>query len=220
MSNNHVSKADGSGKRFNSGKLRFDLRPTYADQEYVKVLTQGAKKYGDHNWRNGMPWTTVIASLERHIHAFKCGQDTDEESGLSHMAHVMCNAAFLLEYEKIYPQGDNRIKSFLVQPNLVISCNVLIDEKSNILVDQIPLKSDILVMDKDSQAVLSTKFPEHRYLVYDGTKNIIDMVKDSIFVTRDLEIFINFHKNNIPCYLFGTGQKKSHFFIDSFERFM
>lgn len=41
------------GKRYNKGKLRYDLVPVRAQEEYVKVLTSGAQKYSDNNWRMG-----------------------------------------------------------------------------------------------------------------------------------------------------------------------
>jgi len=103
----------GGGKRFNNGKPRYDLIPTFAQEQYARVLTMGAEKYGDDNWRKGMDWKKVIASLERHVYAIKRGEDFDVESGLLHAAHVMCNAAFLAEYYKIYPQGDDRFHRYL-----------------------------------------------------------------------------------------------------------
>ena len=98
------------GKRFNNGKTRYDLVPVYSHEQYAKVLTMGAEKYGDNNWRLGMSWNSVLASLERHLYAFKNGEDTDPESGLHHMAHCAANCMFLIEYSKIYPQGDDRYK--------------------------------------------------------------------------------------------------------------
>lgn len=96
------------GLRFNEGKLRYDLVPSFAQEQYVKVLTLGAKKYSERNWELGMKWSKVISSLERHIAKIKKGNDYDIESGCLHSAHAMCNAAFLTEYYKIYPQGDDR----------------------------------------------------------------------------------------------------------------
>lgn len=101
------------GKRFNEGKTRHDLVPAFAQEQYAKVLTRGAEKYGDRNWEKGMPWSKVIASLKRHVLAIELGEDYDSESGLLHSAHVMCNAAFLTEYYKICPQGDDRFHSYL-----------------------------------------------------------------------------------------------------------
>ena len=100
--------ADGTARHANIGKLRVDLVPLDAQEQYVRVLAYGAKKYGVNNWRRGLPWVEVAASLERHVMQWMSGEANDAESALPHLAHAMCNAAFILEYAECYPQGDNR----------------------------------------------------------------------------------------------------------------
>jgi hypothetical protein len=111
-------KEKGGGLRYNNGKVRFDLISPFAEEQLAKVLTLGAEKYAPRNWESGMKWTTVLQSLLRHVHAFKKGEDYDSETGLLHMAHAMCNIMFLLEYHKIYPQGDDRVKPYLELPRI------------------------------------------------------------------------------------------------------
>lgn len=89
---------DGGGLRYNNEKLRYDLLPTDATQELVKVLTYGAKKYAARNWERGQAWSVPYASLMRHLQSWHAGEDTDPESGLLHLAHAACNVAFLLSY--------------------------------------------------------------------------------------------------------------------------
>lgn len=101
------------GLRFNEGKLRFDLLPTFASEQYAGVMTKGAEKYALRNWEKGMNWTTVLASLKRHVQAFEKGEDYDPETGKLHTAHIMTNAAFLTEYYKTHPQGDDRPHRYL-----------------------------------------------------------------------------------------------------------
>jgi 5'(3')-deoxyribonucleotidase len=96
------------GMRFDDGKIRHDLLPPMAINELAKVLTFGAQKYAPNNWMKGMKWSRVIGSLKRHLNAIERGEDYDPETGLLHSSHVMCNAAFLTEYYKIYPQWDDR----------------------------------------------------------------------------------------------------------------
>lgn len=96
------------GLRFNKGKLRYDLVHPYAHEGLVKVLTFGSSKYEDRNWEKGMSWSSVIASMKRHIAEFEKGNDYDEESGLLHIDHIQCNAHFLSAYAKEYRQGDDR----------------------------------------------------------------------------------------------------------------
>lgn len=110
--------SEGTGLRFNEGKTRHDLVAAYAQEQYAAVLTKGAEKYAVRNWENGMPWSKIIASLKRHTIAIERGEDYDKETGLLHSAHVMCNAAFLTEYYKIFPQGDDRPLAYLNHPRI------------------------------------------------------------------------------------------------------
>lgn len=113
-----VKTQDKRALRYDEGKPRHDLIPTYAINELAKVYTMGAKKYADNNWRKGMKWSRVFASLKRHLNYFEEGKDLDDESGLNHMAHVIWNAVTLLEYTKIYPQGDDRYHRYLYRPKI------------------------------------------------------------------------------------------------------
>ena len=109
----NMSIKQDEGLRLNAGKTRVDLVPAFAHEQLGKVLTKGSEKYAVRNWERGMAWSKVIASLERHLYEIKKGEDFDKETGLLHSAHVMCNAAFLTEYYKIYPQGDDRPHGYL-----------------------------------------------------------------------------------------------------------
>jgi 5'(3')-deoxyribonucleotidase len=151
--NDKEERMKGGGVKYDTGKLRFDLVPPFAQEQYVRVLTEGAKKYNAHNWEMGMDWCKFIASLERHLHAFKLGEDYDQESGLLHMAHVMCNAAFLLEYYKIFPQGDNRVLPYHRNPRIGLD----IDE---VLADFIGGYSAVYGIEKAESWDFDPKLPE------------------------------------------------------------
>ncbi len=99
--------------RYDLDKIRHDLFPSWALNEVSKVYTFGAKKYADNNWRKGMKWSRVLGILKRHLNAIEQGEDFDKESELYHASHVVWNAITLLEYYKIYPQGDDRQHDYL-----------------------------------------------------------------------------------------------------------
>lgn len=101
------------GLRYNEGKLRYDLLHPVSQEGIVKVLTKGAEKYAERNWEKGMKWSTVIASLKRHLVAIERGEDFDKETGLLHADHVQCNAHFLSAYYKIAPEFDDRAHKYL-----------------------------------------------------------------------------------------------------------
>ena len=108
----------GGGFRYNKGKLRYDLVHPKAHADMVEVLTAGANKYFDRNWENGLSWTSVLASLKRHIAAIEDGEDYDTESGLLHVSHAACNIHFLNAFYYDFPQGDDRPKRFLKVPKI------------------------------------------------------------------------------------------------------
>ena len=95
------------GRKFDGGKLEYGLLPPYALQETVKVLTFGAQKYERNNWihvDDGI--RRYFDALQRHVWAWKMGEDIDPESGLHHLAHAMCCLMFLYEREVIYNEKD------------------------------------------------------------------------------------------------------------------
>lgn len=87
------------GVKYDHDKPRHDLIPPEAVDGLAKVLTFGAKKYNDRNWERGMEWGRVYAALQRHILAWWKREDTDPETGLSHLHHAAACIAFLQTYE-------------------------------------------------------------------------------------------------------------------------
>lgn len=93
-----------------SEKPRLELLSSIALTEIAKVLTFGAKKYDDHNWRQGFKWSRLLGAALRHLFAFIGGEDKDPETGLSHLAHLGCCVLFLLEHEVTHKDLDDRYK--------------------------------------------------------------------------------------------------------------
>jgi len=106
--------AGGSeGKKFDTGKPRYDLLPPELLAAVADVLMFGASKYGERNWEKGMSWGRPFAALMRHMWAWWRGEDRDPETGLSHLAHAACCVAFLLAYECREIGTDDRPKGGL-----------------------------------------------------------------------------------------------------------
>lgn len=68
---------------------RFDLIDGPALFEMAKVLDEGAKKYGDKNWRRIPDVETHLNHLISHAYAYLGGDRSDE-----HLSHIMCRAMF------------------------------------------------------------------------------------------------------------------------------
>lgn len=82
-------------ERHNEGKPQLSLIPLDYLYDCAKVLEFGAKKYSRDGHRLGFPQNEIIDSLLRHISDLQQGKVLDEESGLSIIGHIQCNALFL-----------------------------------------------------------------------------------------------------------------------------
>lgn len=102
------SRSKPEADKFDTGKPPLGLISRRAVEEEAAVMEFGANKYGTHNWRDGMDFSRLVDSALRHVYAFADGEDTDPESGLSHLAHARCNLAFLLEYQGRQVGTDDR----------------------------------------------------------------------------------------------------------------
>jgi hypothetical protein len=98
------------GLKFDKEKTRLELLSPFAMEQVGKVLTFGAKKYADRNWEQGISWSRIIGAILRHVIAYMRGETLDPETGLSHAAHIMCEAMFLLHFEQTKPEFDDRPK--------------------------------------------------------------------------------------------------------------
>ena len=82
------------------GKIRPTLVPVSLVRAVARVREFGTRKYGDpENWRSVEPQRYRDA-LCRHLLAYlEDPESRDEESGLPHLWHLACNAAFLIEMD-------------------------------------------------------------------------------------------------------------------------
>lgn len=96
------------GIKYDQEKPRFDLVDPLAVEGLAKVLTFGANKYDPDNWRGGITYSRLIAAMERHLNAFKRGEEIDPESGLPHIDHLGCNWMFLSFFTKQRSDLDDR----------------------------------------------------------------------------------------------------------------
>lgn len=121
---NMKNKESGKAIRHNEGKPHMDLLSPIAMFGMATVLTKGLEKYPNSQWKNGMVWSKVIASLLRHTFKFIAGQDYDfdpkckgckvkkckKHSGLLHVDHIATNSMFLQEYYRTHKELDDRMK--------------------------------------------------------------------------------------------------------------
>jgi hypothetical protein len=96
-------------------KLSYISTAPAALEGLARVFAFGAeiKGYGKHNWKKGLRITEVVDSLDRHKLALLNGQDTDDESGIPHVDHLLWNALVLSEMFHTRPDMDDRYKEEL-----------------------------------------------------------------------------------------------------------
>lgn len=83
-----------------AGKVRPTLVPPSLIWAVAAIREYGCRKYHDpENWRGVEP-DRYRAALYRHWLAYLEGEKRDPESGLPHLWHIACNAAFLIEMEE------------------------------------------------------------------------------------------------------------------------
>ena len=100
------------GVKYDSDKIQYSLIPPYALESVAKNLTAGLKKYpGRDNWKlvdNAKE--RYLDALYRHLEAHRKGEFIDSESSVENMPHlaaVIANAMFLLEFE-LNPELKNK----------------------------------------------------------------------------------------------------------------
>lgn len=100
-----------AGRKDDAGKVRLELLPLESLTEVARVLTFGANKYADHNWRKGFVWSRLIGAALRHTFSFARGEDNDPETGISHLAHATCCLLFLLSFTLTKGGADDRVRT-------------------------------------------------------------------------------------------------------------
>jgi len=95
--------AKTGGRKFDGGKLQYGLLPPLALKATVEILTFGAEKYEPDNWKN-VPDSKrrYFDAMQRHLWAWKEGEQNDPETGKNHLAHAMCCLMFLYEHDVKY----------------------------------------------------------------------------------------------------------------------
>jgi len=97
----------------------FSVFPRWVSLLVGRVMETGASKYGKFNYRDSaIAASTYEDAMERHAQLWFDGEDTDSESGVSHLAHVIACATLLLDAQATGKLTDDRQKTGLVRRKL------------------------------------------------------------------------------------------------------
>ena len=86
--------ADGAQRDGNDNKPRPDLISPHMIYRLSMLLMRGADKYEPHNWEKGIHVSRFLESLERHLLAWKMGED-DEDN----LAAIIFNAMGIMHIQ-------------------------------------------------------------------------------------------------------------------------
>lgn len=94
-----VLQFETGAKRSTVGEeTRYDLISEFGLYRLAKTYQEGSK-YGDNNWRKGMPFSCLINRVLRHINEWKQG-----DRGEDHLAHAAWGLFALMEFEATKPE--------------------------------------------------------------------------------------------------------------------
>lgn len=95
--------SQGAGLKYDGGKVMFRALTrglALPLKAVAAVLTYGASKYKIDSWQTVPQGAERYEdALDRHLNAWKSGEENDDESGLHHLAHAACNVLFMLWFE-------------------------------------------------------------------------------------------------------------------------
>lgn len=84
------------GRKDDQEKARFDLIEPQFERKLAEVLTLGATRYGDENWKRVPEGRTrYYAALRRHLQAWREGELLDPDTRRPHLIHAACCLMFL-----------------------------------------------------------------------------------------------------------------------------
>lgn len=105
-----MTKVLAEGVKYDQDKPGLQYLSTIWINGVGKVLSFGARKYADHNWRKGIKLSRLLRAALGHTLAFMGGEDNDPETGLSHLYHASCCLMFAAETYELKPEFDDRYK--------------------------------------------------------------------------------------------------------------
>lgn len=91
------------------GKVPLEFLVNSVIEDDAKCLKHGADKYGFRNWRvDHILTSTYEGAMRRHLEAWIGGEDNDPDTDLSHLTHLRCCCAVVMDAKKHGTLVDDR----------------------------------------------------------------------------------------------------------------
>jgi len=88
-------------RRYPSGAVRshlserYDLVPTIGLQRVAMTMSEGAAKYGEHNWQKGFPVNDILNHALAHVFKYLSGDRAED-----HLGHAAANLLMAIHTEE------------------------------------------------------------------------------------------------------------------------
>lgn len=93
-SGKRIDYETGARRDTEDGKPRYDLIDVTMLKRLAELMARGAEKYGDHNWKLGIPSERFLSSGLRHFYQYIEGDKTED-----HLAAVIFNVMGIMYNE-------------------------------------------------------------------------------------------------------------------------
>lgn len=85
----------GAVRSNDANNVRYDLISPIGLRQLAETYAEGAEKYGDHNWKKGLPIGDTLNHLMRHIELWRSGDRSE-----LHLAHAAFGLFTLIHFEE------------------------------------------------------------------------------------------------------------------------
>lgn len=86
-------------EKFNKFPPRFDLISHIGERRLAETYGEGAEKYGDSNWLQGIPLSNLLNHAKDHINRYLSGDKLED-----HLAHAAWNLFAAMHMEEVKPE--------------------------------------------------------------------------------------------------------------------
>ena len=83
-------------------EVRYDLISPFGLARLAQTYAGGAMKYSDHNWRKGMPFSSLMNHVLNHLTLYQ-----QDEGGEDHLAHAAWGLFAMMEFEETDPEQND-----------------------------------------------------------------------------------------------------------------
>lgn len=92
----------GAVRSNDANGVRYDLISPIGLRQLAETYAEGAKKYGDYNWKKSLPIGDTLNHLIRHIELWRSGDRSEP-----HLAHAAWGLFTLMHFEERYKISDD-----------------------------------------------------------------------------------------------------------------